>query len=420
MELFLAWLAEYAVELGGGAAALAIIETVIKPFQKLFGKTETVKLDDELKAALASNLPVETAALTVPKFIAIRRDMKADLEQELIAAQDTEKAELRARIAELETQIADPEPALAEAQTTIAELTDRLTRMGNDVSGDRLAEAQDAFARLDYSIADDIFAEVEERQKLEVQQAARAAFGRGEIAEAEIRWHDAAKHYARAARLDPSFDTLKKAREFAWRAGDAAQAFRWGEELIEIAKNDDGEENIAMALNEHAVSLYALGKYEEAEMLYRDALLIGEKTIGTEHPDYAAKLNELAHVVKEQGRNEEAEGLYREAFEIDKELIGSDYPSCVINLNNLARVIRAQGRYEEAEGLYRETLAIEEKMFGAKHPSYAAQLFFLSEAIKKQGRFEEAEGHTRDALAIIDSSRETKSSDLMPPTSTTL
>ena len=39
---------------------------------------------------------------------------------------------------------------------------------------------------------------------MEVAEAARAAFGRGEIAEEEVRWNDAADHYARAARLDPT------------------------------------------------------------------------------------------------------------------------------------------------------------------------------------------------------------------------
>ena len=133
---------------------------------------------------------------------------------------------------------------------------------------------------------------------MEVEQAARAAYGRGEIAEAEIRWHDAAKHYARAARLDPSFDALRKASEFAWRAGDADQAFRWGEELIATAKNGGDEEDIATALNNHALSLQAFGKYEEAEGLYREALAIAEKTIGVEHPNYAIRLNNLAGVLQ--------------------------------------------------------------------------------------------------------------------------
>ncbi|MGH1578276.1 tetratricopeptide repeat protein, partial [Planktotalea sp.] len=291
MEWVLSILAEYGTELGGGAAVLAIVETVFKPFRKLFGRTETVKLDKESIKAVAPVEAKTTATLEVHEFIAIRREMKADLEQELAAAHEDEKSDLRARIAEMEAQIADPDDALAEAQKTIADLTDRLSHMGNDIGGDRLAEAQNALARLDFSVADDIFAEVEERHKLEVQQAARAAFGRGEVAEAEIRWHDAAEHYARAARLDPSFETLKKAREFSWRAGDFASALRLGEDLVRQARAKEDQEKLATALNDHALTLGAQGHYEQAEGLYREALLIDEKTIGTEHPNYAIRLN---------------------------------------------------------------------------------------------------------------------------------
>jgi len=154
-----------------------------------------------------SDEPVNTK-LDVASFLAIQGKLKADLEKELTTAHQDEKAELTARIAELENQIANPDAALAEAQERIKDLETRLERMGNDIGGDRLAAARAAFQKLDYSVADDIFAEIEDRQKLQVQQAARAALGRGEVAEAELRWHDAAEHYVRAARLDPSYDTL--------------------------------------------------------------------------------------------------------------------------------------------------------------------------------------------------------------------
>jgi len=319
--------------LGGLAGVMALLTGALKwPFSK----SKPTQLADETIEKIKPPSLTDQTALTVPQFIAIRREMKADLEKELSEAHEDEKAELRARIAEMETQIADPEPALADAQKTIAELTERLTRMGNDVGGDRLADAQAAFARLDYSVADDIFAEVEERQRLEVEQAARAAYGRGEIAEAEIRWHDAAKHYARAARLDPSFDTLFEACKFALLAGDADQAFRWGEELIAIAKNDGDEKNIATALNEHALSLKALGKYEEAEGLYREALAIDEKTIGVEHPEYAIRLWGLAMVLAKSDEVGKARVLLNQVLTIFKEKLPEDHPHTAKLLGHIA------------------------------------------------------------------------------------
>ena len=83
-----------------------------------------------------------------------------------------------------------------------------LERSGNDIGGDRIAQAKAALEKGDYSIADDIFAEIEARNTLAVQETARAAFGRGEIAEEQVRWADAATHYTRAADLDPTFDHI--------------------------------------------------------------------------------------------------------------------------------------------------------------------------------------------------------------------
>ena len=44
----------------------------------------------------------------------------------------------------------------------------------------------------------------------------------------------------------------------------------------------------------------------EAIELYKQALLIDEKTIGKEHPDYATHLNNLAGVYVNQGKYDDA------------------------------------------------------------------------------------------------------------------
>src|SRR6056297_1017500 len=208
---------------------------------------------DQIKPPQAKDGP----ALHVAEFIRLRRELKADLEAELAEAAEAEKSQLRARIAELEKHIANPDEALAEAQKRIKDLEALLDREANQIGADRIAEAKAALEQGDYSLADDIFAEIEARNELAVQETARAAYGRGEVAEAEVRWHDAHTHYANAARLDPSFENLFKAREYGWRAGQYTDAQRHGEALLALARKDGTQEQVARALNEHALTLEA-------------------------------------------------------------------------------------------------------------------------------------------------------------------
>ncbi len=370
-ESALAFLTENAVVVGTLAALSAIVGSAWGSIKNLFTKTKPVELSENTIAQIQTPKPTDTTALTVAEFIRLRRELKADLEEEFKTANSAEQDRLRSRIAELQSQISDPEPALAEAQARIIDLEARLDRMGNEVGGDRLAEAREAFKRLDYSIADEIFAEVEERHKLEVQQAARAAFGRGEIAEAEVRWLDAADHYTRAARLEPDIDTIEKAGEFLWRAGRHAESIQHYEQLDRLARDRFGAEHdkTASALNNLAESYRANGQYEMAEPLFRQALEIGRKTLGEAHPDYAIHLNNLAGLLNATGRVEEAEPLYREALETTRKTLGEAHPAYAIRLNNLAVLLRETGRVEEAEPLFREALAVFENAFGADHPS---------------------------------------------------
>src|SRR6056297_2607792 len=225
---------------------------------------------DQIKPPQAKDGP----ALHVAEFIRLRRELKADLEAELAEAAEAEKSQLRARIAELEKQIANPDEALAEAQKRIKDLEALLDREANQIGADRIAEAKAALEQGEYSLADDIFAEIEAKNELAVQETARAAYGRGEVAEAEVRWHDASTHYANAARLDPSFANLFKAREYAWRAGNYAAAHRHGEELLSFARKNGAREHIARALNEHALTVHDQGRYAEAEGFHREAIEI--------------------------------------------------------------------------------------------------------------------------------------------------
>ena len=330
-----------------------------------------MKLDDATTAAIAPVQAKDTTALTVTDFIRLRRELKADIERDLEAADGSEKFTLRAQIADLETQIANPTEALATANKRIADLEDILDRAGNDIGGDRIIAAKAALEQGDYSIADDIFAEIEAREEIAVQNAARAAFGRGEVAEAQVRWHDAYTHFARSASLAPTYQHVNKARWYAGLSGNYPEAFSLGEKLVSLARSEDNSTQLAEALNNHAIGLRRLGRYPEAEGLYGEALKIDADTIGTAHPDYAIQLNNFASVVQDQGRYGEAEGLYREALKIDVDRIGTAHPAYATRLNNLGVNMYYQKKFTEARDLLEQALVIQKATLPADHPEIA-------------------------------------------------
>src|SRR4051794_22041616 len=67
----------------------------------------------------------------------------------------------------------------------------------------------------------------------------------------------------------------------------------------------------AQQLNDQALKLHALGRYDEAIPLAQRALAIHEKVLGPEHSDTAMALNNLAYVYYATGAYAEAEPLYR-------------------------------------------------------------------------------------------------------------
>ena len=287
VAVVIAFLGEYSGILGAVASAMAIIAGVWAFIVRPFRKGKKFDLSDDTIEKIAPYPSKDGPQLTVAEFIRLRREIKSDLEAELETAKAEEKALLTARISELESQIANPQTALAEAQARINDLEALLERSGNDIGGDRIMAARAALERGDYSIADGIFAEIEARREMEVQEAARAAFGRGEIAEAEVRWGDAADHYTRAARLDPGYDTLIKAGEFLSLAGRHDDAIWHQQHLVKIARQEfgGGHAKTATALNNLAENYRSSGSYAQAEPLYREALAVFEAALGADHPN---------------------------------------------------------------------------------------------------------------------------------------
>ena len=110
-----------------------------------------------------------------------------------------------------------------------------------------------------------------------VQSVACAAFGRGEIAEQEIRWHDALRHFETAARLEGNKDHLAGLVRLLRLLGRTAP-------------------NTATCLNKLVALYRPQGRYDAAITALEAAVFISRAVLGPEHPTTEKDIASLAGV----------------------------------------------------------------------------------------------------------------------------
>jgi tetratricopeptide (TPR) repeat protein len=77
---------------------------------------------------------------------------------------------------------------------------------------------------------------------------------------------------------------------------------------------------------------------------------------GPDHPDVAQSLANLAVLYREQGRYADAEPLFRRALAIWEKALGSEHLRVALALNNLALLYTYQDRYADAMPLVQTTI----------------------------------------------------------------
>jgi len=88
------------------------------------------------------------------------------------------------------------------------------------------------------------------------------------------------------------------------------------------------------------------------------ALRFWERLVGPDHYEIAVLLNNLAGVCAATARPDEAEELYRRAIVIKRRLLGADHPELALTLTNLATLMRERDRFEEGRALATEAQRI--------------------------------------------------------------
>ena len=235
------------------------------------------------------------------------------------------------------------------------------------------------------------------------QDLAKVHYLQGQTYELQINYPEAERYYKKAAAIEDENPLYLDAHAtMLWKMGRYDEAEPLYRRALAIGEKALGHNHpdVATWLNNLANLLQAQGNYRDAEPLFRRAIAIGEKTLGHNHPEVATWLNNLAILLQAQGKYDEAEPLFRRAIAIDEKALGPNHPGVATDLNNLASLLYTQGNYRDAEPLFRRALAILEKSLGPKHPNVASGLNNLALLLQAQGNYRDAEPLFRRALAI--------------------
>ena len=161
---------------------------------------------------------------------------------------------------------------------------------------------------------------------------------------------------------------LEQARLFRekgayWDAEKAALAA-----VKEAEKSGRREVDVAKAWNSLAAIYYDIGRYTDAESLFRRSVEVWERVLGPSRTEVVRGLNNLGALYLRMGRFKDAESVSTRALAIKEKNPEADDRDLAETLNNLGELCRSQGRYAEAEPSYQRAIAIWEKTLGPTHP----------------------------------------------------
>jgi len=146
--------------------------------------------------------------------------------------------------------------------------------------------------------------------------------------------------------------------------------------------------------------LYQRARYTEAELLYQQALEVGEQVLGSEHPEVAIILSSLASLYWDQSKYTLAEPLFLRALSIQEQASGLDHPDVATTLNDLALLYKAQDKYAQAKPLFLRALCIREQALGSEHLAVATTLNDLAMLYYNEDKYTLAEPLFIRALSI--------------------
>ncbi|KAL7895481.1 hypothetical protein HDV63DRAFT_381581 [Trichoderma sp. SZMC 28014] len=189
---------------------------------------------------------------------------------------------------------------------------------------------------------------------------------------------------------------MKVMRNVSWsnfflgRYKDAEQIWRQTVDLYTTALGVEHRDTLACRSGLASV-LSGQGQYEEAKQIQQRTLELLIKVLGDEHPHTLRGKTDLATLLSNQGQYKEAQKIYQQAFELKAKVLGAEHPSTLFSMVCLATTSYGQCRYEEAERRFQKALELRIKVLGPEHHDTLFTMNCLAQTFGLQGRYKEAE-----------------------------
>ncbi len=228
--------------------------------------------------------------------------------------------------------------------------------------------------------------------------------GLGEFKAGEAQFRRALDaHRRRAPDGDhPTAITLSKqshALEYLGEYAAADSVMAKASALIDRFPHEDPLE-YATFLDQRGRILARLGKNQDAEPLFQEALRVTKKAAPGEDSLLAYAYVNLGFVKAELGKFSEAESLYVAAISSVREAYGNEHPEVAAMLSPYASVLDYVGKSAKADSVFHEVLAMRRKLLGEDHPEYAWTMFNYADYLLGRKRYAEAALWSRRVLAL--------------------
>ncbi len=203
-----------------------------------------------------------------------------------------------------------------------------------------------------------------------------------------------ADHAAAEAFGRRSVDIMRRVRqEIGGEVGDA--------EASEKPGHADIDRLYVQSLTGLGDILRIRGRYDDAEPWLREAIALGETSLGTDDEDVVTAVNSLAVLFKYSGRFDDAAALYERALAA-AERAGASDESLATLLHNIGGLEHARGDYARGEPAARRSVELRERALGPDHPAVAADVAALAAIVDGLGRHDEAEAMYLRALGTFE------------------